>query len=1008
MNRLTPNLTEKQDVTDLDSAIDRIGRRLADRSAGLAPTLLNRRWWSNTLLDWCMKDEAFKIRLFRVIDLLPSLKNDRQVTTLIEEYFHDLPTLATPLQWGLRAISATNVGARLGGHSLRQQIVEMARMFIAGTRVQDAGPILSHLWKSGRACSIDLLGEASVSEVEADRYCERCLEALTLLGQEAATWPSDSLLEHDHLGSIPRVHLSVKLSALYSQLDPIDPEGGYHAIAARLRPLLDRAQAIPAAITFDMEQAEIKDVILTTFMRLLLEEPYRTYPHAGIALQAYLTDSVKDLDRLVEWVRQRGTPITIRLVKGAYWDSEMICAQQRGWTIPVFQSKADTDANYERLSRMLIKQIDVIRPAFGTHNLRSLAHAEAVAQAAGLPPEAYEYQMLFGMAEPLQAAVAQSGRRVRIYTPIGELIPGMAYLVRRLLENTSNESFLRKEHSGKESIELLLNPPPPPSSPASSASNNGNGMAVPLKSAGTPIDRFANEPLTDFSHAPARGAMREAIGRVRAQLGRGFSYTLSSGVRPSGPELLSRNPSRPDQVVGRLPSCSAGDVEFALASAKHNASSWSSTTPDRRAEIFVNAAALMRRRRCDLAAWEIFETGKPWREADADVAEAIDFLEFYARDMRRLGHPRRLGHEPGELNELLYSPRGVAAVIAPWNFPLAIPTGMVSAALVTGNTVLFKPSERSSIIGLLLVDLLKEAGVPNGVLHIIPGGPDIGQTLTAHPDVDVIAFTGSKEVGLRLLAQSTQMTPGQRRITRVIAEMGGKNAIIIDETADLDEAVMGVVKSFTGYQGQKCSACSRAIVHESVYELFLRRLADAVMSLRIGPPEDPSNGLGPMIDGRALAKVREYIEIGKQEGRVVVMGQTREPGYFISPTIVADIQPSHRLAQEEIFGPVLAVIRAQDFQEALTIANHSSYALTGGIYSRSPANIQAARMMFDVGNLYINRPITGALVNRQPFGGHRLSGVGAKAGGEDYLSQFMIARVVSENTIRRGFAPPEC
>jgi RHH-type transcriptional regulator, proline utilization regulon repressor / proline dehydrogenase / delta 1-pyrroline-5-carboxylate dehydrogenase len=281
-------------------------------------------------------------------------------------------------------------------------------MFIAGTTVQDAGPILSQLWKSGRACSIDLLGEASVSEVEADRYCERCLEALTLLGQEVSTWPSDSLLDHDHLGSIPRVHLSVKLSALYSQLDPIDPEGTYHAMAARLRPLLDRAQAMPAAITFDMEQAEIKDVILTTFMRLLSEEPYRMYSHAGIALQAYLTDSVKDLDRLVRWVRQRGAPITIRLVKGAYWDSEMILAQQRGWTIPVFQSKADTDANYERLSRTLIEQINVIRPAFGTHNLRSLAHAEAVAQAAGLPPEAYEYQMLFGMAEPFQTAVAQS------------------------------------------------------------------------------------------------------------------------------------------------------------------------------------------------------------------------------------------------------------------------------------------------------------------------------------------------------------------------------------------------------------------------------------------------------------------------------------------------------------------------------------------------------------------------------------------------------------------------
>ena len=1003
MNRLIPNIAEKQDLTDLEPAIDRIGRQLAGHSAALTPAFFHRRWWSHTLLDWCMKDETFKVRLFRFIDLLPALKDDRQVTKLIEEYFEDLPTLATPLQWGLRAASATTLGARLTGHSLRQQILEMARMFIAGTTVQDAGPMLLQLWKSGRACSIDLLGEASVSEIEADAYRDRCLEALTLLGHDAATWPSDSLLEHDHFGTIPRVHLSVKLSALYSQLDSVDPEGAYRAIAARLRPVLDRARTIPAAITFDMEQAEIKEIILTTFMRLLSEETCRTYPHGGIALQAYLIDSANDLDRLIAWTRQRGFPVTIRLVKGAYWDSEMIRSQQRGWTSPVFQDKADTDAQYERLSRTLIAHSDVIRPAFGTHNLRSLAHAEAVAQAGGLPPEAYEFQMLFGMAESFQTAVAKSGRRVRIYAPIGELIPGMAYLVRRLLENTSNESFLRKEYSEKESLGLLLSAP---HRPLSSSTVGNNGVSLPSDTTAPPIDRFVNEPPTDFSRAAARAAMQEAIDRVKAQLGRRFSSPLV-GASPSGPELLSRNPSRPDQVIGRLQSCSTRDIDLALAGANTNASHWRSTPPHDRADILVKAAGLMRRRRCDFAAWEIFETGKPWREADADVAEAIDFLEFYAREMRRLSHPRRLGHEPGELNELLYSPRGVAAVIAPWNFPLAIPTGMVSAALVTGNVVLFKPSERSSIIGWLLVELLKEAGVPEGVLQVVPGGPEIGHALATHPAVDVIAFTGSKAVGLRLLSHSTQITAGQHRIKRVIAEMGGKNAIIIDETADLDEAVMGVVKSFTGYQGQKCSACSRAVVHESIYELFLGRLTEAVMSLRVGPPEDPSNGIGPMIDGRALATVQEYIEIGKQEGRVVAMGQTQGPGYFITPTIVADIQPTHRLAQEEIFGPVLAVMRARDFQDALNIANDSSYALTGGVYSRSPANILAARTQFDVGNLYINRPITGALVNRQPFGGHRLSGIGAKAGGEDYLSQFMVARVVSENTLRRGFAPSE-
>ena len=389
------------------------------------------------------------------------------------------------------------------------------------------------------------------------------------------------------------------------------------------------------------------------------------------------------------------------------------------------------------------------------------------------------------------------------------------------------------------------------------------------------------------------------------------------------------------------------------------------------------------------------------------VAEAIDFLLFYAHRMEQMGMPRRLGREPGEVNHLNYTARGIAAVIAPWNFPLAIPTGMVSAALVTGNVVLFKPSERAPILGCLLGQILAEMGLPPGVLQVLPGGPDLGRALVEHPDVGVIAFTGSKDVGLWILGQSAQVRKGQRHVKRVIAEMGGKNAIIVDETADLDEAVSGVVASFTGYQGQKCSACSRVIVHEAVHDLFVQRLTEAVMALKVGPPEDPGSRMGPMIDERALKSIRKYVEIGRREGRLIIDRALPGPGYFQGPVIVAEIRPEHRLAQEEIFGPVLAVMRAADFSQALDLANATDYALTGGVYSRSPKNLEAARERFDVGNLYINRPITGALVGRQPFGGHRLSGVGAKAGGDDYLLQFMTSRVVSENTLRRGFAPLE-
>ena len=530
----------KTDAPALETAIYQIGRDLAERSKGLAPTLFDRRWWSNTLLDWCMKDENFKVRLFRFIDVLPSLQNDAQVTKLVDEYFGEDRLPGAALQWGLRAVSATKLGARLSAKSLRHRIHQMATTFIAGANIEGALPVLSRQWTEGRGHSVDLLGEASVSEREADVYRDRCLNTLTLLHKATAAWPGNPLLERDHLGPIPRVNLSVKISALYSQLDPIDPEGAYRAVAARLRPLLAAAATMSAAVTFDMEQAELKDLTLMIFMRLLSESDFRSYPHAGIAIQAYLKETPRDLDQLMAWAARRDAPIAVRLVKGAYWDSEMIRYQQRGWPVPVFESKAGTDVQYEALTRILLDHAQHVRPAFGSHNLRSLAHAEAAAQAKGLTPEAYEFQMIFGMAEPLQTAVSQMGRRVRLYTPVGELIPGMAYLVRRLLENTSNESFLRKESSEAEPLTQLLASPHVPSPGPSSVDKDGD-----RSSDGDLADRFSNEPHTDFSKESARDAMSRAIAQVSSQLGRTFSY-----VSPGGPLRTRADLLQPQQSEG--------------------------------------------------------------------------------------------------------------------------------------------------------------------------------------------------------------------------------------------------------------------------------------------------------------------------------------------------------------------------------------------------------------------------------------------------------------------------
>ncbi len=972
----------------LEPAIHRIGEQLAQLSAGLSPSIFDGRWWSHSAINLAMKDASFKTRLFHFIDVLPVIQDDERVVSLAEEYFGREIGELFGLQWGLKALASTSMGARLTGKSIRKQIEQMARTFIAGASIEEAVPVLSQLWKDGRASSVDMLGEATISEQEADRYRDQCLNVLTELDRATKSWASVPLLEQDHLGQIPRVQLSLKISALSSRLDPIDPDGSYESVAARLRPLVDLAQSLPAGLIFDMEQAETKDLIVHIFKQLFAEPAYRGYPYAGLALQAYHRETERDIHDLVAWIRIRRVPITIRLVKGAYWDSDTVRYRQAGWPSPLFEHKADTDLHYERLIPVLFEHSDLIRPAFGTHNLRTLAAIEAHAESRGLAPNAREYQMIFGMAEPFQQAMVKLGRRVRLYSPVGRLLPGMAYLVRRLLENTSNESFLQKEYVESQPLARLLAPPIAPVEFQRVPTNGGKS--------------FNNEPLNDFSQAEVRKAMQASIASVQSQLPRRW-HGDAAGLRLTGPSVESKNPCRPTELVAQVQSAAVSDLDHIVEQAFKQWDSWRRRAPEARSDILRKAASEISRRRYELAAWEIFEVGKPWREADADVAEAIDFLRYYADEMDRLAQPVRLGNRPGELNQRIYDPRGVTAVIAPWNFPLAIPTGMISAALVAGNPVLFKPSERSPGLGTLLADILIGAGVPAGCLTCVPGGPEVGQALVAHPHIVTIAFTGSKTVGLRMLADASRVSAGQPMAKRVIAEMGGKNAIIVDETADLDEAITGVVASFAGYAGQKCSACSRVIVHRTVYDSFISRLREAVLSLKVGNPMHPSTQMGPMIDARAQASIQRYISLGHEEGRLLVQRTVDHAGYFVGPTVFVDIQPHHRLAQEEIFGPVLAVMKADSFADAIRLANGTEYALTGGVYARSPANLAMAREQFDVGNLYLNRPITGALVSRQPFGGHRFSGVGAKAGGEDYLTQFMVARVISENTLRRGF-----
>ena len=511
------------------------------------------------------------------------------------------------------------------------------------------------------------------------------------------------------------------------------------------------------------------------------------------------------------------------------------------------------------------------------------------------------------------------------------------------------------------------------------------------------LSQFRNEPTADFSLPANRRAMQDALAKVRSEFGREYHLRISGEWISTGDKLVSVNPSNTREVVGVHHKATPELANRAVESACSAFAQWSRTPAGERVRLLLEASRILRSRKFEFDAWLVYEAGKTWPEADADVSEAIDFCEYYAREMERLSGPQPVLQLPGEQDEMIYIPLGVGVVIPPWNFPLAILAGMAAATLVTGNTAILKPSSETPTIAAKFADVLLEAGFPESCFTLLTGsGATVGDVLVQHPKTRFIAFTGSRDVGLHINELAAKHQPGQIWIKRVIAEMGGKDAIVVDGDADVDSAVDGVLASAFGYQGQKCSACSRAIIHTSIYDQFLEKLAAKTRNIKIGPSDDPGNYMGPVISAAARMTILQYIETGKREGRLVAGGDPPpEGGYFIPPTIIADVEPGATVFQEEIFGPVLAVTRARDFEHALKMANDSQYGLTGAVFSHNPEHLRQAKERFHVGNLYFNRKCTGAMVGAHPFGGFNMSGTDSKAGGPDYLLLFLQAKSVA-------------
>lgn len=969
-----------------------LGTEMLDIAKAHKSGMLSKQFYQDKIMDWSMKDHNFKVQMFRFVDAFPALTTPEMVHDHLVDYMTQ-PGVKAPPGMDL-ALKAGGVAKGLAAKTISGQITGMAKNFIAGTNAADALPMLGKLWKQGISFSVDLLGEACVSSAEADAYQAKYLDLVENLVGTAADWAPNDRLERDHLGVVPRVNVSIKVSSLCALFNPIAPESSIADFMGRARPVLEAAHRNGVLINFDMEQFELKDLTLETFMHACDTHEFE----AGLAMQAYLKSGVEDAKRICEWAKRTGRVVTVRLVKGAYWDFETIHAEQEGWACPVWHEKWQTDQCFEDMVEVFLDHCPTkageggVKLALGSHNVRSIGAALAGLESRGLPREAIELQMLHGMADQLKHAAEEMGLRVREYVPVGEMIPGMAYLVRRLLENTSNESWLKAGFMDDADTAVLL------ADPASLAPEYLKQDLVDIAPERHELSvhdarvgngkPFYSEPLRDF----AEDGLRLAFGKA-----------VDGATVPS-----VANDRTPEQAK-------------AMVDKAHDAfPAWRDFDPYKRSEVLTRTAQMMRDRRDELSGIMCKEARKAWREADADVCEAIDFCEYYARLAPSLTEPARLGKFIGELDELWYQPKGVAVVISPWNFPLAICCGMTTAALVTGNTVVVKPAEQTpgiaKVMFEMISDALKQVGAPEGVLHFCPApGETTGAALVRDPRVNVIAFTGSKAVGLNIIEASGVTPEEQPHVKRVVCEMGGKNAVIIDASADLDEAVLGVRYSAFGFQGQKCSACSRCIVVDPEgpggqrMKLFLERLGESTKTYVLGEATDPNSDVSPVIDAEAAGNIRRFIESARSEGLTELVGakdfpETENPD-LIAPHIFTGVTEDSTIYRQEIFGPVLAVIHAKDYDEAMRLANGHAYKLTGGVFTRKPTHIDRAKREFRVGNLYINRGCTGALVGRQPFGGFGMSGVGSKAGGPEYLMQFVDPRACCENTMRRGFAP---
>jgi RHH-type proline utilization regulon transcriptional repressor/proline dehydrogenase/delta 1-pyrroline-5-carboxylate dehydrogenase len=951
----------------IEDRTELLGRRLLDAAAAYKPDLAER--IQDWLLTHVVADPVFRGRMLRFMDVLASLDDDRggtEAKRLAREYFgDDFPALPFSLRWMMRIARDEHVPAPLVGQTARRAAELFARRFITPPGAQTIAETLRYLGDHGRYPAFDLLGEAVLSEAEAQAFTSRYLDLIAALAGDPAAGaqtPAGGAM----------LQLSVKLSSLTSQFSPLDPHGTLRRVRPAFEAICDAAERSGIGITVDMEQFEYRDLTWRIFREVLGPGArLAAWPHAGIVVQAYLRDALDHVDEVIEFARKRGAPFQVRLVKGAYWDYETIVAAANRWPPPVHTLKAATDATFEAAAARFIHAHPALRLAVGSHNARSHAVAEALAEAAGLPANAVEHQTLFRTYEGMSRAITDLGWSSRDYVPVGELLPGMAYLVRRVLENSSQAGFLLQSRSGADPDALLAPPdaaPPPPAA---------------IEDDGAPFERA---PAARWFDDGFREAFEATLASLRSAPAATRTLAAAGEPLPAAETIEVRSPSDPlGAPIGTVELASVEATARAIEIARLSSPSWASTPVAERARILRAAADLLQQRHHDLAAAIVLEGGRDRADAFAEVEEAIDYLRFYAL------HAERLFEEHGDR----IAPRGVVGVIPPWNFSLAIPCGMTVAALAIGNVAILKPAEQTPLVAGRLVDLLHEAGVPPDALLYLPGrGETVGAALAESPDVAMLAFTGSRAVGTLLHETVSRVTLRDGGQKALVAEMGGKNPILVFADADLDEAVAGVLRSAFGHANQKCSAASRVLVEAPIAGRFRDRLVAATRSLDVGPAHDAATEVNPVIDREAHERLAAAAATAREECEILLDLFERPAGdatLEYGPLIVqlpTARAAATRTATEELFGPILLLMPFDEEAEAIAVANATPYGLTAGVFSRSPETIERVTAALEAGNVYVNRTTTGSRVGVEPFGGMHMSGTGPKAGSPGYLWAF--------------------